>query len=334
MTREQVESIVENKAFPGKGTGARLIETHISWVILTNEFAFKIKKPVKFDFLDFSTLRQREFFCNKELNLNKRLAKKMYLAVLPVGIQDGQHTIGVDPPVDYALQMKRMDNSLQMDKLLGKPDFPTDRLRTLAHHLASFHQRVVIKGPVHYAPSMFWDDYKDLFNWTESLQQVLGARQAIELKEMGEEVAKTLKTHDQHLLDRAVKGYWIEGHGDLHSRNIFMTDPPVAFDCIEFSKHFRQMDVLNEIAFLAMDLEFQNRKDLSDVFIDTYRTAWEVFPHPDDQWLFLFFKAYRANVRLKINLLEWNQTKNSKPERQVKSYAALLKNYLKSLQNL
>ena len=121
MTIEQVKTIVEQKRFPGKNQPVELIETHISWVILTPEFVFKIKKPLQFSFLDFSTLEKRAFYCREELHLNRRLAPDMYLDVMPIHLSDdGLPQIGIDngQVLDVAVQMKRIDNRKEMDKLL------------------------------------------------------------------------------------------------------------------------------------------------------------------------------------------------------------------------
>jgi hypothetical protein len=331
MRQEDIQSIVDLRAFPGDTSEAKLIETHISWVILSPEFAFKIKKPIKVEFLDYSTLKQRAFFCKKEYSLNKRLAPEVYLGVLPIGIENGNYRIGAEPAVDYAVHMKRIDSSLQMDLLLDQNPFPTERLLDLAEILVRFHQKVRINEPIHYAPSSVWNDYEDLFTWEPAMHEVLGEAMAKSLREKSAELARHIPDLDERFLKRALAGFWVEGHGDLHSRNIFLSDPPIAFDCIEFSKHFRQMDVLSELAFLVMDLELRKRQDLGTLFMETYRQHWEVMPEASDAWLFTFFKAYRANVRLKIILIEWEQKHRPALKVQAAAYAQLLEFYLDEL---
>jgi aminoglycoside phosphotransferase family enzyme len=132
---------------------------------------------------------------------------------------------------------------------------------------------------------------------------------------------------------RVRSGFWVEGHGDLHSRNIFLPkdSEPVVFDCLEFSEHFRQTDVLNELAFLCMDLEFYGRGDLASVFLEAYASHWPCFEKPEDGLLFSYFKAYRANVRLKVALLEIRQHPSEKLVKTALSYWSLLKRYMLDL---
>ncbi|MCY7327902.1 MAG: hypothetical protein LH618_05090, partial [Saprospiraceae bacterium] len=127
--------------------------------------------------------------------------------------------------------------------------------------------------------------------------------------------------------ERLEQGFWVDGHGDLHTRKIFLTETPVVLDCIEFNPHFRRLDVLNELAFLCMDLEARDHLLLAQHFMAAYRRIWEVQPAPEDELLFLFFKAYRANIRLKVQLLELRQQQNEELLALARRYWLLLKDY-------
>lgn len=326
MTTDQIQHIVSQGLFPGKKTGVSLIETHISWVILTDEFAFKIKKPLQFDFLDFSTPVLRRHFCEEELRLNRRLAPQMYIAVLPVGPEG----IGSEqaPVMDHALQMHRMDNTRELDKLLAAGTVAPTDMEHLAGLLADFHLKHTLRSAGHYRPEEDAHDFEGLLALEPDLI-ALQAPDAALLRAWTTQIPAFLHAHAARSQARIRSGFRIEGHGDLHTRNILLPRdaPPVVFDCLEFNEHFRQMDVLNELAFLCMDLEFFGRKDLSDAFLDAYCRHWNCFETPEDGLLFTYFKAYRANVRLKVALLELRQHPDEKRSAMALAYWSLLKQY-------
>ena len=141
MNKKGIDQILKNKAYPDVASEGELIETHISWVILSENFAFKIKKPIQYSFLSFSTLEKRKFYCEKELDLNERLTENVYLEVVPIRFYDGKWTIEgkVGKIVDYALKMKRLDNRRRMDVLLQKNEVTEKNMEQLADQLAGFH---------------------------------------------------------------------------------------------------------------------------------------------------------------------------------------------------
>ncbi len=338
MTSEQIQSIVSAGRFPGPKAPAKLVETHISWVILTPAFAFKIKKPVRFPFLDFSTLEKRAFYCREELRLNRRLAPDMYLDVLPIslaknGLPEICRADGGGTALDFAVSMKRMDDNRQMDKRLRQNAVTANEMEKLAEMLVRFHRSVVIKG------SEVADnrgdnraDFDDLFRLEKVAQQVFGKEAAQQFEQWRGQVGQFLDKHEKRLHQRAASGFWVEGHGDLHARNIFLLpEGPLVFDCIEFSPHFRRLDVLNELAFLCMDLDAGEHHELADVFIDAYCREWPCIESPEDEKLFLYFKAYRANVRLKVALMELEQHPSADLEQTAKKYWELLGRYLERL---
>lgn len=333
MTSEQVQNIVVHGRFPGNASGAELQETHISWIILTPEFAFKMKKPVLFSFLDFSTLEKREFYCREELRLNRRLAPDMYLDVLPIALSaDGMLEIGVpnSPPIDFAVHMKRMNDSRQMDKLLlQNAVYPSD-MQALAALLAPFHQSVALPAKeAPYRPDDNRADFDDLFQLEDVCVQLFGSKAITTLATWRDTVGRFLDVHEPRLFTRAEAGFWVEGHGDLHGRNIFLLpEGPVVFDCIEFNPHFRKLDVLNDLAFLCMDLDAGGHHELEKAFMDAYLQHWACIENPEDRRLFQYFKAYRANVRLKVTLIAWQQDSTEALEKTAETYWSLLKRYM------
>lgn len=327
-SKAMVEGILQRQAFPGGGQPAPLVETHISWVILTPEFAFKIKRPVRFEFLDFSTLSLRHKYCQEEVRLNRRLAPGTYLGVLPIGEKDGQIQIaeGIQNPVDYAVWMRREDDQRQLDRLIKVGQVQPDNLQPLAHQLAAFHRKHALAHP-DFDPKELLADFGDLFHHEKTLAKILDTEALVTLAKIKTELPVFIEKHAARLQARAASGLWVDGHGDLHCRNIFLTEPPIIFDCIEFAPHLRRLDVLNELAFLCMDLDHHARPDLADAVFRFYQQEHPCITLPADEQLLLFFKAYRANVRLKVALLAEQPN-----EMEVRAYWELMIEYWKALQ--
>ncbi len=303
MNRQEVNQLLAQGIYEGKPIQGILEETNISWVILSRSHAFKIKKEIKLSFLDYSTLDLRKKFCEKELELNRRFSS-IYLSVGPIIYHNGRFTIGgeVGEIVDYAVCMKRMREDKRLDVLLTQGKVDPLRISLLAKQVAKFHQSAQI---IEYEYNQ--EQAKELFNDLNSVQNVV-------LQEFGNDFSEVipglisfsnnfLKKHVRRFVERSRLGFIRDLHGDLHSGNIFLYKNPVIFDCIEFQDAFRQIDILYEIAFLCMDLEFFDRKDLSDLFLDTYGSILTCFPKEEDKGIFLYFKCLRANVRAKVFLL-------------------------------
>lgn len=338
MTSEQIQSIAEGGRFPGPKTPVEIVETHISWVILTPAFAFKIKKPVQFSFLDFSTLENREFYCQEELRLNRRLSPDMYLEVLPIIIaKDEKPEICLAgsgaAPIDFAVSMKRMDNNYRMDSLLHRNAVTNGDMEVLVKTLIRFHHAVILKGKeAGYKPGGEQADFDDLFRLKQVVKHLFGVPASATFDAWRSQVRLFLDQHEARLHQRAESGFWVDGHGDLHARNIFLLpDNPVVFDCIEFNPHFRRLDILNELAFLCMELDAGGHNELAAVFMTAYCRDWPCIETPEDERIFLYFKAYRANVRLKIALLELEQHGSAALEGAARGYWNLMEQYLKEL---
>ncbi len=281
-----------------------LVETHASWVLLTDTLAYKIKKPIRFSFLDFSTKALRKMYCEREVALNRRLAPDMYIGVVPLCREGSGIRIGAtgEKGVDFAVKMRRMDDSRQLDLLLAKAEVSVAEIRELARMVAGFHRQAT---RVWQAEG--WEDhfreFADLLSVKETLESVLGQGTASFLARVISRAEGFLRDRSPRIEARKAAGFVIDGHGDLHGRNVLMTNPPVVFDCIEFSDELRTLDVLSEIGFLIMDLERFGREDLAEAFLEAYRSQFECILCDTDHELLLFYKLYRANVRLKVGAL-------------------------------
>jgi uncharacterized protein len=305
---------------------AEMIETHISWVLLA-DYAYKIKKPVKFSFLDFSTPEKREFFCNEEVRLNRRLAPDIYLGVVQVCEKGGKITLAKDgPAMDYAVRMKRLDQKDMMDKLLGTGKIDETHVRKLAAIIAEFHGRVeAMQG--YNTPEMIGKHIGDLANFRNVIEEACGM--GTEVDGILDRSAKFIKKNDAFIRQRMKNGRVKDCHGDLHSGNIFVPGRDIVIiDCIEFSKDFRCVDVASEVAFMAMDLDAHGREDLADIFVSEYvaRTG-------DKELMRLLdlYKCYRANVRAKIAAIEWSQVKNANSKERIEKYLKLAGKYANGL---
>lgn len=311
MTQDQIEHIVETKSVPHPTEDIKLKETHISWVILTDDYVYKIKKPVKFDFVDFSTLEKRKYYCEQEVKLNRRLAPSMYLGVGPIKKMDEQiHFMGEKGTVvDYTVLMKRLDETKQLDLLLDQENVETEAINKLADTVASFHKEAtVVREGVDW--EKLYQEFEDTLSVKEFFVRNFGKKTGKFLEILNQQAHQFLNAEKERIDERNKNGFVLDGHGDLHARNIFLLEAPVIFDCIEFNDDLRKLDQLNEIAFLCMDLERFGRFDLSQAFHNRYLSKMDCIENKMDERLFLFYKLYRASVRMKVNAIGANANEN------------------------
>jgi aminoglycoside phosphotransferase family enzyme/predicted kinase len=283
----------------------RVIETHISWILLTGRYAYKIKKPVDLGFVDFTTLERRRYFCEEELRLNRRLAPALYVGV--IGIYGSAERPRLRPggePFEYAVKMVQFDPSLQFDRLLAAGRLTSDLLARLAGGLARFHRsaaRATPSDPYGTAESI----YRPM---QENFTQIHppDARSAEILAELRRWSEQAYRQLESRFGSRKADGAVRECHGDLHLANIVLHDgEPVAFDCLEFDPMLRWIDVMNEVAFLAMDLDAHGRADLASGFVNEYLHHTGDYP---GLALLRFYQVYRAIVRAKVDLIRAEQT--------------------------
>jgi aminoglycoside phosphotransferase family enzyme len=330
MNKEQIQDLIKNRNYPGGGE-AKLVETHAHWVVLTPSHVFKIKKPLEFSFLDYSSLEKRKYYCEEELRLNRRFVSGVYLDVLPIIQTSFGITIGPNnqDPIDYCVHMRRLDSDHHMPKLLAKNLVQQEHMEGIAHRLASVHQQHRLYGT---GPDwkQLLEDFIDIEKVQPFLSLELGKTVGRDILKINAQTQFFLRAHHDRITERIEQGFTVDGHGDLHTGNIFLEgDQPILFDCIEFNVNFRKIDILSELAFLCMDLEYHHRDDLSDYFIEAYSQEFDPMPEGNaDLFLFLFFKSYRANVRLKVGALQAMQQGLSSEDRtSLLRYYELMKRY-------
>ncbi len=278
----------------------QLIQTHISYVLLTGDYVYKLKKPVNFGFLDFSTPDKRQHFCHEELRLNQRGAPELYLEVLPIAQAEKQYQLGgAGQPVEYALKIRQFPQEALFISMFEQGHLGEANLEELGRVLAQYHAkaetsaRIRSFGEVPQVRAALDENY-------EQTEKYIGSQQTQPQFDETKQYTDDFFAQRPGLFTSRVQNNWIrECHGDLHLGNICCwQDKILLFDCIEFNEQFRFVDVMFDVAFIVMDLEARQRKDLGNAFLNTYveQTGdWEglqVLP------LYLSRQAY---VRAKVN---------------------------------
>jgi uncharacterized protein len=301
-----IDELLKGAAYAHAVSDTKLHETHISWVILTGEYAYKVKKRVKLEFLDTTALAIRHFLCNEELRLNKRLAPDLYLAVVPITQDaDGIHLGGTGAVIDYAVKMKQFDPSQELPALLVRADVTAQEMTRLAERLAEFHRQAALAPPdarfdyVAQLRNSVLGNVATLLTHLSSLQ---------EFPAMGQLIDWTHDLlHDLHerFRKRQSHGYIRECHGDLHAHNIVRWQGQLTpFDCLEFDPKLRWIDVMNDVAFLVMDLVGHDRKDLAYEFLSRYVEQTGDYAGIR---LLPFYAVYRALVRAMVDAVSGEQ---------------------------
>jgi aminoglycoside phosphotransferase family enzyme len=289
--------MLKPEAYPQEPGKIELIQTHISFVFLTKNYVYKVKKAVNFGFLDFSTLDKRRLFCEKELELNRRLCPEIYLDVVSINKSGTIKINGGGETVEYALKMKRLPQEKIMTVLLKEGKVDKKIIDELAGIVAQFHSKAQTSPEISQFGSLKivktnWDE--NFAQTTKYINQTIPQTefQFIQTK-INDFMEKNKALFDSRIADKRIR----DCHGDLHSGNIFITDKICIFDAIEFNDRFRYSDVAADVAFLAMDLDFQQMSDLANYFIERY------LEYSKDQkltQLLPFYKCYRAYVRGKV----------------------------------
>jgi aminoglycoside phosphotransferase family enzyme len=295
--KQVVEALMTPEAYDEDPNGIKLVQTHISYVFLTKNLVYKVKKAVNFGFLDFTTLEKRRFYCEKELELNRRLCKDMYLEVVAINKSDVIKIKGEGETVEYAVKMKRMPQEKMMSKLLEENKVDFALIDRMAKVIAEFHAKAETNKRISEFGSLavIEANWKENFDQTE--EYIGKTIPPEEFKLIREKVEDFIKRNAALFEKRMAEDRVRDCHGDIHSGNIFVTDKIYIFDAIEFNERFRYSDVAADVAFLAMDLDFKRRTDLSNFFVKKYL---EYSGDQELKKLLPFYNCYRAYVRGKV----------------------------------
>lgn len=305
-TARLVRALCNPRCYPHDAQPIQLIETHISYVLLTGDYAYKLKKPVKLPFLDFSTLERRKHFCDVELELNRRLAPDLYLDVVPIrgSIEaprvggDGRSIEPDDPTADvieYAVKLRQFDPDSGADRLLTHGTLERGLFERFAERIARFHinaPRAEGEHPGRLAAR----------NVAELDDALAAAQFDFSAADLAVHTRREAERLDELFAERVKSGAVRDGHGDLHLGNIVLIDGELhAFDALEFDPKMRALDVIDEIAFVAMDLTAHARPDLAHAFLNRYL---EVTGDYGGTELLSFYVLYRALVRAKVGAIK------------------------------
>ncbi len=306
------EALARPETYPHGPASVEVRETHISCVFLADELAYKLKKPLVLDFLDYGTPARRREMCAAEVRLNRRLAPDLYLGVRGVALLgDGVELTGEDDPraVDFVVEMRRYDEQQTVAARLGRGELYRRDIVEVGRLLARFHDgatRVTPDGaPVLAAERRFDRNLHELLGDVEQ-------RGEIERVQGLERFAHAFVTaHAQTFWARADRGQVRQGHGDLRAEHVLLDDRVRIVDCVEFDPGLRELDVADDLAFLVFDLAALGGERLGEVLVDAYRDAGG---DPGSDALIAFYAAYRALVRAKIALVRGAQLPGSSVE--------------------
>jgi aminoglycoside phosphotransferase family enzyme/predicted kinase len=323
ITPHILESLRNPSVYPVQTRAVELIQTHVSWLFQTDTHVFKLKKPVNFGFLNFSTLDLRRFYCFEELRLNRRLCPDIYEQVIALRETDaGAAFTGDGKVIDYAVMMKRLPADRMLDQLVDSGKISKEDIQIIAREISIFHSNTPTSPYI----SEFGSQKQIQYNWRENFEQTLPFRATTLPPDVCENIRSYvdsfINSHVTLFTDRIKNGYIRECDGDIHLGNICMLNGNAyIFDCIEFNERFRFSDTAADIAFLLMDLDYHHRPDLADTALSTYITASGDITCSK---LINFYKVYRAFVRGKVESLELLDAGISQEERSAAERRAIL----------
>lgn len=314
LTNVLIKNLLSNSLYKHPVSQPRLIETHVSWVILTGKYAYKIKKPVNFGFLDFSTLEKRKHFCEEELRLGQQFASEIYLAIEPItGTLNHPQINGTGPILEYAIKMLEFPQENLLSTILKQGGLTENIIDQLSRLIALFHK----KTPVAEKKSRFGQPEEVHAPTKQNFEQIAAlltkAADINQLKRLQVWSEQQFNQLQLLLRSRKEQGFIRDCHGDLHLANIiFYKNKPILFDRLEFNEDLRWTDVIADLAFLVMDLTEKKQVAFAHQLVNTYLHYTEDY---EGLTLLPYYLAYRAVVRAKIALFRLKQEKLGKKEK-------------------
>lgn len=311
-----IDALRDPRCYPHPVDAVRVTETHISWILLTGQYAYKLKKPLTLGFLDFSTLPARKHFCEEELRLNRRLDPDLYLEVVAVCRGPERPVIGRHGPVlEYAVKMRQFPEEGLLDRVQERGELLPAHIDALAHRIAAFHDACehAPAGGALGSPAVIAQTALQNFEQIAPLLPDGADRVQLEAlrswtESNGRALAETLRARQRD-------GFVRECHGDLHLGNAFIEQGAIRlFDCIEFNPNLRWIDVMSDVAFMVMDLRHRNHPDLARRFLNAYLQHSGDYAGLDT---LAYYLVYRALVRAKVTLIRSGQPAVSQAEKAV-----------------
>ncbi len=328
---ELIQALLEPRAYPAPPQRVELMQTQMSYVFLADDYVYKIKKPVDFGFLDYTTLENRQFYCQREVELNRRLCPDAYLGVVPVASDNGRISIGGEGETEeYAVKMRRLPQEAMMDVLLAAGKVKPEMLAGVAATLVEFHQKAATGGDINNFGGIDTIIQNTDENFTQTEKYIGTTIPRDTYQRIKAYTEGYIKANVPLFSKRVAEGRIKDCHGDLHAAHICFHNGICIYDCIEFNDRFRYCDVASEVAFLAMDLDHYGRTDLSDSFVAAYV---EISHDEELKQLLNFYKCYRAYVRGKVGSFQYDDPYISAEEKEkaminARSYFELAESYI------
>jgi hypothetical protein len=333
MLPELVKALLEPKAYPEVTKRIELIQTQMSFVFLTDDYVYKVKKPVNLGYLDYTTLGKRHFYCQREVELNRRLCPEVYLGVVPITRDRGAIWVaGKGKIIEHAVKMRRLPQEAMMDVLLAKNQVSPEMLTRVAQKLVAFHQKAKTNANI--------SAFGDINAITQNAEENFTQTEKYIGKTISKEKYQRIKRYTEGFIKkntplfrkRIKEGKIRDCHGDLHAAHICFTNGICIYDCIEFNDRFRYCDVASEVAFLAMDLDHYGRADLARSFVSAYLAESR---DTELRKLLNFYQCYRAYVRGKVESFKLDDPYIAPAEKRhtleiASSYFDLANSYIRS----
>jgi aminoglycoside phosphotransferase family enzyme len=328
---ELIKALLDPEAYPNPPKKVELAQTQISYVLLTRDHVYKIKKPVDMGFLDYTTLEKRLYYCRREVELNRRLCADTYLGVVPITREKGRYILGGKGEAEeYAVWMRRLPQDRMMDTLLVKNKVTAKMVEDVAKTTADFHKRAATSAEITATGGIdaVIQNTQENFAQTDKYFNIIIEPETYHrIKDYTEAF---IKDKESFFRRRMAEGRVRDCHGDLHAAHVcFSKNGICIYDCIEFIDRLRYTDVVADVAFLAMDLDHYIHNDLSDTFVKAY-----IKESGDKELMKLlnFYKCYRAYVRGKINCYQYDDPQIPAAEKErikanARSYFKLAESY-------
>ena len=326
---EKVAFLRSPDAYPARPAGVEVVETHMSWVFLADALVYKLKKPVRYEFLDFSTVEARRRNCEREVQLNRRLAGDVYYGVVPLVMRTDGHLQldGPGPVVDWLVKMRRLPAHRMLDAAIRSDSVSAEDVRRLSHLLSEFYQRT---APVAVSEA----EYRGRFaieiraNHAE-LSKPNYELSAPQVDRVTQGQQRVLCENVDLLERRARDGKIVDAHGDLRPEHICLTAEPRIIDCLEFKRQFRILDPVDELSYLALECERLKAPAIGDEVLRQYLAARGDAPPAELIW---FYKAFRACLRARIaiwHIADHEVRDTDKWRRRANDYLELAESYVR-----
>jgi aminoglycoside phosphotransferase family enzyme len=294
-----VQAMLKPSFYPHHPAQVDLIQTHISYLFLSGELVYKVKKPVDFGFLDFTSLEKRRYFCQQEVRLNRRFSPEIYLAVVPISFVGGSFRLGDEmAAIEYAVTMKRINEEHMLSRLLKAGKAGAEAMRRIGRHLAMVYAAIPSDEKARAFGTLGVISTNIVENF-EQTRKYIGGPVSQEQFDAIESWSLSFMQNNLALFEqRVAQGHIKDCHGDLHLQHVCVEGEHIyIFDCIEFNERFRFGDVASDVAFLAMDLDFNGYAAFARMFVEAFTEASGDFSLAQ---ILPFYKVYRAYVRAKV----------------------------------